>query len=100
VDPTAPLALLLIGLGGVAAGVTGLALPRRDRLAAALPLVAGAGVGLATLGAGWALLPLDASPRAGARLFLLASALGLVTVVAGLAVLWRRARDPARSAGR
>lgn len=92
-----PLAFVLIGLGALAAGATGLALPPDQRLAAGLPLLAGAGAGVTILGIGWALLPPAAPPGTVARLFLLASIIGLATVAVGLVSLWRRAT---REAGR
>jgi len=84
-------AMVLIGLGGAAAGGVGLFLPAGHRLAVALPLVLGAGVGIATL----FLLQLAGSfgdPEAVAVAFLIASALGLVAVIGGLALLVARTR--------
>ncbi|MGZ8629875.1 MAG: hypothetical protein ACXWZF_02775 [Actinomycetota bacterium] len=84
-------AMVLIGLGAVAAGTVGLFLPQGHRLTVLLTLVIGAGVGVAALflqvlGGGFD------EPERAASSFLIASLLGLVAVVAGLGVLLRRAR--------
>ena len=84
-------ARIAVGLGVAAAGGVGIVLPPGHRLAVALTLVLGAGVGIAAmfalmLGSGFD------GPVQGARSFLIASALGLVAVVGGLVVLVRRSR--------
>jgi hypothetical protein len=84
-------AMIAIGVGVAAAGGVGLVLPPGHRLAAALALVLGAGVGIAALFSLMLLGGFD-DPVQGARSFLIASALGLVAVIGGLAVLVRRSR--------
>jgi len=84
-------AMVLIGSAAVVSGVVGYLLPRGERLSVALPLLIGAGIGVVALflqavGGG-----LDEPERA-SRTFLISSALGFITVMAGLAVLVRRAR--------
>ncbi|HEX7248715.1 MAG TPA: hypothetical protein VF351_11515 [Actinomycetota bacterium] len=84
-------AMVLIGTGIASAGGAGLFLPAGQRLSVALALVLGAGMGVASL----FLLMLAGSiddPQAPAQAFLIASAVGLASVLAGLAVLFRRAR--------
>jgi hypothetical protein len=83
------IALVLVGLGAVAAGFVGILLPPGERIAAVLPLVVGAGVGLVTLAIG------SNGADANARfetVFLSGAALGFAATCAGLALLWRRAR--------
>lgn len=82
------LAFTLIGLGAVAAGALGLRLPSEDRLAAALALVVGAGVGVIALAVGTQVV--EEAPEGYEALFLAASALGFVATLASLALLWRR----------
>ena len=88
---------VLIGAGAVAAGTLGLMLQGFDRLAAALPLVIGAGVGVTALAVG---THNTSSSTDAESAFLVASALGFVAVVASSAALWFRAvkgRAPAPS---
>lgn len=85
------LALSLVGLGAVAAGGLGLRLPAGDRIAAALPLVVGAGAGLVTIAIGSQLV--EDSPESYESLFLVASTLGFAATLASLAVLWRATRS-------
>ena len=85
-------AMVLIGAGLASAGAAGLFLPVGQRLSVVLALVLGAGVGVASV----FLLMLAGGtddPEAGAQAFLIASVVGLAAVVAGLAVLFRRARS-------
>jgi hypothetical protein len=84
-------AMIAIGVGVAAAGGVGLVLPPGHRLAAALALVLGAGVGIAALFSLMLLGGFD-DPVQGTRSFLIGSALGLVAVIGGLAVLVRRSR--------
>jgi len=79
--------LSLIGLAVAVAGTVGVLLPEGERIAAVLPLVAGAGIGILALALGANDLqdPEDFEP-----LFLTASVLGFVTTIGTLAVLWRR----------
>lgn len=79
--------MVLVGLGGLCAGVVGVLLPPDHRLGAALALVAGAGVGVIVLAIGIA-------PEGGReeRVFLVGAALGLLTELLVLAITWRRAR--------
>jgi hypothetical protein len=83
-------AMILMGLGAVAAGVVGIVLPAGQRLSVLLALVIGAGVGVAALFL--QLLPAEPDVDDGARAFLIASALGLAAVLAASAVLLRRSR--------
>ena len=80
---------VLIGLAAVAAGSVGILLPPGERIAAALPLVVGTGVGLVTLavGANGAESPEDVED-----VFLLGSVLGFASTATALAVLWHRTR--------
>jgi sugar phosphate isomerase/epimerase len=97
-DTTMSVALALIGAGAAAAGVIGLVLPTRERLAGAvLALMAGAGVGVIALAVGWNGLG-DEDGTAWERAFLFASALGFVAVAGCLTVAWRR-RDRADDRG-
>lgn len=85
-------AMVVIGTGVASAGGAGLFLPAGQRLSIALTLVLGAGMGVASL----FLQMLSGGinePDASAQAFLIASAVGLAAVVAGLAVLFRRARS-------
>ena len=75
--------MMLVGLGGLGAGLVGLLLPAAHRLGALLALVAGAGVGTVVLSTG-----LPAGPDE--ELFLTGSILGFVTVAGMLALAWRR----------
>ena len=84
--------LILIGAGAIVAGVIGLALPPGERIAAALPLVLGAGVGVTVLAIGLSQVH-GASPIGYERAFLIASAIGFAAVLAGSALLWRRRRS-------
>lgn len=87
---------VLIGAGGVVAGIVGLALPAGERIAAVLTLVVGAGVGVSALAIG----STSAGDSVGQQedAFLVASALGFVAVVVSALVLWRR--GVRRGAGR
>lgn len=84
-------AMVLIGSGLASAGAAGLFLPVGQRLSVALALVLGAGVGVASL---FLLLLAGGAddPDSGAQAFLIASVVGLATLITGLAVLFRRAR--------
>jgi hypothetical protein len=81
------LAFSLIGLGAVAAGVLGLRLPSGDRLAAALALLVGAGVGVIAMAIGSQAV--GDTPESSEAAFLVASAFGFVATLASLALLWR-----------
>jgi hypothetical protein len=87
------IALVLIGLAGVAAGFVGILLPPGERIAAALPLVVGAGVGLVTLAIGSN--GADSDERFEV-VFLWGAVLGFVATCAALAALWFRAQPRAR----
>jgi hypothetical protein len=82
---------IFIGAGAVVAGVLGLALPAKERLAAILALVIGAGVGVAALAIGTHSVtnPDDADDA-----FLIASALGLFSVIVTSLILWVRVGRP------
>jgi hypothetical protein len=93
-DTTMSMALGLIGAGAVAAGVVGLLLPVRERLAGtALALVTGAGAGVIALAIGWNDLGPTDGPAA-ERAFLVAAAIGFAAVLGCLVIAWsRRTRD-------
>lgn len=77
-----------MGLGGLVAGLVGIGLPEGRRLGALFALIAGAGVGLTSLGFGGIGQGFDGpSPFT----FFLASVAGLVTVCVSCAIAWRRA---------
>jgi hypothetical protein len=82
------LAFTLIGLGAVAAGVLGLRLPPGERIAAGLPLVVGAGVGVIALAIGANVIDSD-NNQAYEDVFLAASALGFAATAVSLWLLWR-----------
>jgi hypothetical protein len=84
-DTTVMWGFVLIGAGAVVAGFLGLMLSGVDRLAAALPLVIGAGVGVAALAVG---THNTTSSTDAESAFLIASALGFVAVVISSAALW------------
>jgi hypothetical protein len=87
-DATVMWGFILIGAGALVAGTLGIALPARERLAAFLPFVIGAGVGVAALAIGF---HNTATPTEGERAFLIASSLGFIAVVVSAAIVWRRA---------
>jgi len=78
---------IFIGVGAVVAGLLGMILPAKERLAAVLALVVGAGVGVAALAIGTHNVT---DPNRAADAFLIASALGLVAVIVGSLILWDR----------
>jgi hypothetical protein len=77
--------IALIGIAITGAGLVGAYLPRGDRWAVLLPLLAGAGVGVAVLALGTP--ESDQSNADRWRLFLEGSIVGFLTVAAGLALL-------------
>jgi peptidoglycan/LPS O-acetylase OafA/YrhL len=80
--------IALIGIAITGAGMVGAYLPRGDRWAVLLPLLAGAGVGIAVLALG---MPEgNQSNDDWWQLFLEASVVGFLTVAAGLALLITR----------
>ena len=84
------LAIVLIGAAAVSSGFVGVLLPSGERLAAALALVVGAGIGVVTLAIGDHVV---SDTNAGYEaLFLTGSALGFAANELTLAVLWRRSR--------
>jgi len=92
-------AMVMIGVGAASAGIAGLFLPVGHRLAVALALVTGAGVGVTSL----FLLMLAAGvdrPETAPKAFLISSGAGLIAVIAGLVVLWKRARSPRETRAR
>ena len=81
------LGVALMGLGGVVAGIVGIALPEGRRLGALFALIVGAGVGVAMLGIG----ALSNSPEGPSELsFFLSSLAGLVAVCVASWLVWRR----------
>jgi hypothetical protein len=93
-DIQVTIALVLIGLAGVAAGFVGILLPPGERIAAVLPLVVGAGVGLATLAIGSNGTETEEQFEG---VFLTGAVLGFAATCAALSVLWFRARPRTRS---
>ena len=77
--------IALIGIAITGAGLVGAYLPRGDRWAVLLPLLAGAGVGIAVLALGTP--EGDQSNADWWRLFLEGSIVGFLTVAAGLTLL-------------
>jgi len=96
---TMSIAMTLVGVGGLSAGVVGILLPPTHRLGAALALVAGAGVGVIVLALGVEGAAREGSARDEEQVFLLGSALGLATVLGMLAVAWRRASGETQGSG-
>jgi hypothetical protein len=86
-DTTVMWGFIFIGAGAIIAGVLGLALPASERLAAVLALVIGAGVGVAALAIG---THSTTNPDDAADAFLIASALGLASVIVSSLILWER----------
>jgi hypothetical protein len=85
------LALGLVGIGAVAAGILGIVLPAGERLAAGLGLVVGAGIGVIALAIGTQVAnDVNDSSDGYANVFLVAAALGLFGTLVSLALLWRR----------
>lgn len=82
--------MMLIGIAAVASGIVGYVLPDGQRLTVALALLVGAGAGMTVLFAQGLVLGFE--QQTGARSFLVASVVGFLTVIVGLAVLVRRAR--------
>ncbi len=84
--------IMLIGLGGVVAGVAGITLPPGDRLSAVLALAVGAGTGLVVFAIGsFVADAADNSDTAYQLAFFVASLGGLAAVVACAAIARRRA---------
>jgi uncharacterized membrane protein HdeD (DUF308 family) len=83
--------LFLIGAALALAGIVGLFLPRGSRATVVLPLLAGAGVGIAGIALGSSSFS-DGDERAFWRVFFDSSIAGFATVVLGLALAWWRAR--------
>jgi hypothetical protein len=87
-DGWASLGVVFMGLGAVAAGLLGIALPERRRLGAVFPLILGAGVGLAVLGVGASMSEVN---EPSGLTFFLGAVVGFITVCAAALVIWRRA---------
>ncbi|HEX5938106.1 MAG TPA: hypothetical protein VFZ75_10525 [Actinomycetota bacterium] len=87
----ASLAVMLIGLGGVVAGVAAISFPPGKRLGALSALIVGAGVGLATLGIG-ALTDERGEPSE--FVFFVGSLLGFLTVCGFVWFVRRRGTEP------
>jgi uncharacterized membrane protein HdeD (DUF308 family) len=83
--------LFLIGAALALAGFFGLFLPRGFRGGIVLALLAGAGVGIAGIALGSSSFA-DGNEKAFWRIFFDSSIAGFVTVAAGLATAWWRAR--------
>ena len=82
------LGVVCMGLGGVVAGLVGVVLPEGRRLGALFALIAGAGVGVASIGLG-ALLNERKEPSE--LTFFVASLLGLLAVCGSSWLVWKRA---------
>jgi drug/metabolite transporter (DMT)-like permease len=89
------LGVMFMGLGGVVAGLVGVALPEGHRLGAVFALIAGAGTGLAFLAVG-ALF--RSPPEPSEFTFFIASLAGFLTVCAASWWIWRRT-EQRRAAG-
>jgi integral membrane sensor domain MASE1 len=89
-DSWAALGVVFMGLGAVAAGLLGIALPEKRRLGALFPPILGAGVGLSILGIG-ASLRADNEPSG--LTFFLGSLGGFLIVCAAAVVVWRRSAE-------
>jgi hypothetical protein len=85
---------ILIGAAAATTGFVGVLLPSGERIAAALALIVGAGIGVVALAAGSQIVA--DTQNAYENLFLVASAIGFAATTISLAVLWRRTR-PARA---
>lgn len=83
--------LFLIGFAIALAGIVGVFLPPAHRWAVLLPIVAGAGVGIAGLALGIPAMEQATDGDTFWRIFFAASVAGFVTVSAGLAVIAMRA---------
>ena len=83
--------IALIGIAVAGAGLVGAYLPRGDRWAVLLPLLAGAGAGIAVLALGTQ--ESDQSNADWWRLFLEGSIVGFLTMTAGLALLITRSNS-------
>ena len=84
--------IALIGLAIALAPGVGIFLPTGQRWAVLLPLLAGAGIGIAGLALGSPDPNEFHSSNAYEQAFLRATVAGFVTVVAGLAAVWLRAQ--------
>lgn len=93
-DTQMTIGFVLIGLAGVAAGIVGILLPPGERIAAALPLVVGGGVGIVTLAVGTSGTE---SPDTFEDVFLTASILGFLATAVTLELLWLRAHTDRES---
>lgn len=85
-------AFVVIGLTVVATAVVGVGLPATQRLAVVLPLIAGAGAGVASLAIAFIVIPDSASPTTFAAGFLISSVLGAAVVGLTLRRLVERVR--------
>jgi hypothetical protein len=90
------LGVMCMGLGGVVAGLVGVALPEGRRLGALFALIVGAGTGLVVIGLG-ALL--DERKEPSELTFFLASFIGLLAVCGASWAVWKRAVDAHPSPG-
>jgi hypothetical protein len=86
----AVLAIVLMGLGAVVAGAAGVSLPDGQRMGALFSLIAGAGVGLATVGIG-ALTDVRKEPSE--FVFFVGALLGFLTVCVTVWLIRRRVAD-------
>jgi hypothetical protein len=84
--------IALIGLALTAAGAVGLLVPSGHRWAVLLPLLAGTGIGIAGLALGSPDPNEFHAAHAYERVFFQSTVAGFVTVVAGLTLVWLRAR--------
>jgi drug/metabolite transporter (DMT)-like permease len=90
------LGVVCMGLGGVVAGLVGVVLPEGRRLGALFGLIAGAGVGVASIGLG-ALLNERKEPSE--LTFFVASLLGLLAVCGSSWLVWKRAIEARTETG-
>ena len=87
------LSFVVIGLTVLATAVVGTGLPASQRLTVLLPLVAGAGAGLASLAIAFVLIPDEAADTSYATGFLVSSVVGAAVVGLTLRRLVTRVRD-------
>jgi drug/metabolite transporter (DMT)-like permease len=85
--------IILIGLAIAVAGAMGVFLPRGQRWAVLLPLLAGFGIGIVGIAIGSPDINETPSSNRYEDVFLLSSVAGFVAVAAGLAAVWLRRHE-------
>jgi hypothetical protein len=92
-DELMMLSFVVIGLTVLATAVVGTGLPATQRLTVLLPLVAGAGAGLASLAVAYVVIPEQAADTSYATGFLVSSVVGATVVGLTLRRLVNRVRE-------